>query len=141
MEAVAEVCSAASPYNHGNDVNFVGFLSPSNVPWLCSLVQQLAAMAAAFSISLALTLYAQNYSEFLFRSVIVSKDSSLNFFAIFLAMFKNCMGSIASDDVVILNDVFGTKENQVVTVCFKVGYHPSIYLEELSRDSSLRAKT
>jgi hypothetical protein len=56
-------------------------------------------------------------------------------------MFKNCVGCIASDDVWILNCVFET-ENQVVTVCYKVGYYYlSIYLEELSRDSGLRAET
>jgi hypothetical protein len=98
-------------------------------------------IATTFSISLTLTLYEQNYSEFLLRSVIVCKYSSLNFFAIFLAIFKNCMGCIASDDVVILNAVFGTKENQMVTVCFKIGCYPSIYLEELSGDSGLRDET
>lgn len=96
MESVVEFCSSASPYNHRNYVKFVGFLSPINMSWLCSLVQELAMMATTFFTRLALTLYAQNYSEFLFRSVIASKDSSLNFlphfFALFLRIFKNCMG-------------------------------------------------
>jgi hypothetical protein len=45
-----------------------------------------------------------------------------------------------SNDAVILSDILGTTEKHAVVVCFKVGYYPSVYLEELSRDSRLRAE-